>query len=134
MTPLLALVALAGGAGAVCRFVADTEVTTRAARRGACVPLGTLTVNVLGSLLLGILLGAAGASGAAPAWALVLGTGFLGGFTTFSTAMAEVVGLARDSRPGAGLGLLLATFAAGVAAGAAGLAVGVLTIGVTAGS
>jgi CrcB protein len=51
------------------------------------LPLGTLTVNSLGAFLLGILLGAK----AGVMLVLLLGTGFLGAFTTFSTIKLELV-------------------------------------------
>lgn len=83
---MLVLVALAGGVGAVLRFLADGWVTRRVR---SSVPLGTMAVNVVGSFCLGVVV--ASASGDAE---LVLGTGLLGGFTTFSAASVEAVTLA----------------------------------------
>lgn len=96
------LLALAGGLGAVARFVLDGVVATRAAGRGR-YPLGTTVINLSGSFLLGLLAGlAAGRLLSAPEL-LVLGTGFLGGYTTFSTAAFEVVRLLEQRRWGAAL-------------------------------
>ena len=90
MTALL--VCLLGGVGAVVRFVVDGAVRQRWA---TAFPAGTVVVNVTGSLLAGLLSGAAlaGALGGTASAAAV--TGFCGGYTTFSTAMADTVCLAR---------------------------------------
>ena len=78
------VLALAGGLGALAR----AEVAWLAARRGH-PRSGTHAVNVLGALLLGLLVGARSASLVAADTVTVLGTGFLGGFTTFSTWMVQ---------------------------------------------
>ena len=64
------------------------------------------------------------AAGASATWTLVLGTGFLGGYTTFSTAMVESARLARAGRLGAALGLAGVTWASALAAAALGLVAG----------
>jgi CrcB protein len=101
-------VALAGGLGAVARLVLDGVVK---ARTGAGYPVGTTVINLSGSLLLGLVGGLAGTLLPEPV-RLVLGTGFLGGYTTFSTAAVETVRLAAERRPLAawanGLGMLVA--------------------------
>lgn len=94
----LLLVALAGGAGAASRFVLDGLVNRHVR---ASVPLGTVVVNVLGSFLLGLLVGLSEDHVASAEVLAVLGTGFLGGFTTFSTASLEAVRLAAEEREGA---------------------------------
>jgi fluoride exporter len=91
------LVALAGGAGAGARFVVDGALTHRTSAR---LPVATLIINVSGSLLLGVLAQWGASLGSAVA-TTVLGVGFLGGFTTFSAASVELVGLVRSERPGA---------------------------------
>jgi CrcB protein len=73
---------LAGGLGAVARALATHFVNTHA---GRAFPYGTLTVNLTGAFALGVL-SAAGLGAAALA---ICGTGFLGGYTTFSTWMYE---------------------------------------------
>jgi CrcB protein len=96
MTPLLFLaVAVAGGAGASLRLVIDGLVQSRLR---STLPLGTLLINVVGSLLLGLITGLTLALWLPVAWQLVLGGGLMGGFTTFSTASYETVRLARDRR------------------------------------
>lgn len=109
MTPLLFLVvALAGGLGATLRLVLDGLVQ---ARVHTTLPLGTLLINVVGSLVLGLVTGLTLALWLPDAWHLVLGGGLMGGFTTFSTASYETVRLARDRRSLAalanGLGMLV---------------------------
>lgn len=85
------LVGAGGFAGSVARYL----ITLLAARWfTAPFPLGTFAVNVLGSLLIGIIMGLGLKSG----WMskdlyLLLATGFCGGFTTFSTFSAENVNL-----------------------------------------
>jgi CrcB protein len=101
MTPLLfVVVALAGGVGAVTRFVLDGVIRSRFGTR---MPWGTVTINLSGSLLLGLLVGLVGAGVLAGEWQWALGTGFLGGYTTFSTASFETVRLLQERRWGAGL-------------------------------
>ena len=113
------LLALAGGLGAVARFVLDGTVTAALTRRkrGARYPVGTTLINLSGSLLLGLVAGLlAGELLTEPA-SLVLGTGFLGGYTTFSTAAYEAVRLAEQRRWAAALahGLGQAVAATGLA-------------------
>ncbi|WP_210480701.1 CrcB family protein [Naasia sp. SYSU D00948] len=120
------VVGVAGALGAVGRFVLDTALRALLPVR---YPIGTLVVNVSGSLLLGLLAGLA-AGGAVPeSWRDVAGAGFLGGFTTFSTAAVEAVRLAHLRRfPAAALasvGMLLLC----AAAAAAGLLTGRLLTG-----
>lgn len=112
---VLTALSLAGGVGAATRLVLDGYVRGRVT---ASFPVGTLVINVTGSLLLGIVTGLALAHALPPEWRLILGTGFLGGYTTFSTASFETVRLAQQGRYAAALGnglgmLLLAFLAAG---------------------
>jgi CrcB protein len=84
------LLALAGGAGAVTRFTVDGLVRER---WSGPFPLATVAINVTGSLLLGVLTGLVLYRNASSDLALVLGTGFCGGYTTFSSASFETVRL-----------------------------------------
>jgi len=86
------LLALAGGLGAATRFVVDGVVR----RRFPLLP--TLVVNVSGSLLLGVLAGLALRGAVAGSTLAVVGTGFLGGYTTFGAASAETVRLLAERR------------------------------------
>ena len=75
-------VAFFGALGAVARFRVDSAVS---ARLPSDFPLGTLVVNLTGSFALGVLVGAS----VSHRVAFLLGTGFTGGYTTFSTWMVE---------------------------------------------
>ena len=86
------LIMLAGGLGAVARFVADALVRARWRSSG---PWATWLINVSGSLLLGALAGWSQRGGGATAEA-VAGVGFCGGFTTFSTSSFETVRLIEN--------------------------------------
>ncbi|WP_231445339.1 fluoride efflux transporter CrcB [Brevibacterium zhoupengii] len=117
MTPLIFIaLALAGGIGAVARMLLDGIIRSRV---NSAIPWGTITINVSGSLALGLLTGLAGAAIVPEAWQLVIGTGFLGGYTTFSTASLETVRLIQERRWALslfnGIGtLVVATAAAGL--------------------
>ncbi len=117
-------VAAGAGLGAVCRSAVDRGVVARVGPTR--LPWATLAVNVLGSLLLGIALGwsAAVATQEAATIELVIGTGFAGGLTTYSTFSFESFTLLREGRPRAALaygaltvGLALAAVTLGIAAG-----------------
>jgi CrcB protein len=109
-------IALAGAIGAPARYLVDRLVQRRFRFD---LPGGTFIVNVSGSLLLGLVSGAAMYHGLTTTPRLLLGTGFCGAYTTFSTAMLETVELASDGRQGAVY--LAASTLAGTAAAAAGL-------------
>ena len=110
-------VAVLGALGALQRHRLTAAV---AARRPGDVPLGTLTVNLSGALALGLLVGL-GVSGA---WLAVLGGGFLGGFTTFSTWMVEAHRLGKRGQRRLAAIYVLGSMAAGLAATGAGWLVG----------
>ncbi|MBT8158906.1 MULTISPECIES: fluoride efflux transporter CrcB [Arthrobacter] len=117
------LIALAGGLGAAARFIVDGLVRSWAR---TALPLGTIIINVSGSLLMGILAGFVMAKHAPESLQLVLGTGFLGGYTTFSTASLETVRLVQSGRPALAVLNGLGTMVACVAAAATG--VGLVTL------
>jgi fluoride exporter len=117
----LLLVAIGGFFGAIARYLVDFWVVSRGVTR---VPLGTLLVNVSGSLGLGLLVGVMGSTGD-PGWVTTLvGTGFLAAYTTFSTWMFEAARLIQRGAVGAAITHVVVTVGAGVAAAAAGLIVG----------
>ena len=118
------LIALAGGLGAVVRFLVDGLVDGLARRTS--VPLGTLVINVSGSLLLGLVTGWWAAHTGDPGLRLVLGTGFLGGYTTFSTASVEAARLALSGRGWAAVAQVAGMLVLSVTAAALGLWLGSL--------
>ena len=119
---LTLLAVLAGGLGAAARYAVDAVVR---ARVRATVPLGTLVVNAGGCLALGVVTGLVGRGAVPGDLAPVLGSGFLGGYTTFSTASLETVRLLREHRRRAALLHAVAMVGTGLGAAALGLAVAV---------
>ncbi|MEU0497521.1 fluoride efflux transporter CrcB [Mycobacterium sp. NPDC006124] len=116
---IVALTLLAGAAGAVARFVLDSAVKRR---WRTTFPWATVTINLTGSFVLGLLAGLVIFDGQPTAWQTVLGTGFCGGYTTFSTASFETVRLVQQGRRGVALANALGSLVGSVAACAAGLA------------
>jgi CrcB protein len=112
---VLCAASLAGGAGASLRLVVDGVVRSIA---GGRLPWGTLAINVAGSFALGALLG----TEPTPLVAAVVGTGLLGGFTTFSTASFETAVLVLEGRRIAGIGYAFGTLATAVAVAGLGYA------------
>jgi fluoride exporter len=104
---------LLGGIGAIARFGIDAGVSERIA--GVC-PFGTLIVNLVGSLVLGVLVGA-GVGGASEK---LVATGLIGGFTTFSTWMLESHRLGEDRHLPLGMLNIVLSLVFGVTAAWAG--------------
>ena len=114
----LLLVALVAGVGGALRYLSARFAQ---AGHGGWFAWGTLTVNVAGSLLLGFLVGLP----VEPWLAALLGTGFCGALTTYSTFSFEILGLTR-----AGQRVLAGAYAVGsVLAGLGAAAAGMLTAG-----
>jgi CrcB protein len=111
-------IALAGGAGALARFLVDAAVRTRWAPD---FPWATLFINVSGSLLLGVLTGLVLFRGEPTNLRLIFGTGLCGGYTTFSTASFETVRLLQRGSIAVALGNASGTLTLTVGAGALGL-------------
>ncbi|MGB3100134.1 MAG: fluoride efflux transporter CrcB [Solirubrobacterales bacterium] len=89
------LIAGFGAAGAASRYAVDSRLS---AITGGQFPWGTLTVNVVGAFLLGVLIAVTTERVLVDQnWRIGLGIGFLGSFTTFSTFAYESVRLAEDS-------------------------------------
>ena len=95
---ILVVVTMAGAAGAAARYVVDAAAAGTWSRR---FPMGTLLVNVVGSATAGVLAGLVARHGVGDTARVVLGTGFLGAFTTFSTFAVDTVRLTGDGRSGA---------------------------------
>jgi len=88
------LVLIGGGVGALARYVAASAIMTRF---GGKFPLGTLTINVTGSFLIGFLMTMLTERFELdPRWRLLLVVGFLGGYTTFSSFEWETFTSVRD--------------------------------------
>jgi CrcB protein len=103
--PIAILVAGGGVAGAGVRWAVLTTLV-----EGGAFPWATLLVNVVGCLAVGLLAGAAQGTRA------LLGIGFAGGLTTFSTFTVEAALLLDDVRPGLALAYVTASVLSGAAA------------------
>jgi CrcB protein len=118
MTVLLVLVG--GALGAPVRYVVDLMVQSR---HDSVLPWGTFAVNAAGSLVLGVAAGGVAAAGG-PDWVLTLvGTGFCGALTTFSTFSFETIRLAEEGALRAALVNVAGSVLVGAAACAAGWSV-----------
>ena len=117
MTKLL-LVFIGGGLGAVSRFL----VTTALAGKLGNFPLGTLTANFFGSLLMGLVVGIL--AGRFESVRLFVAVGFLGGFTTFSSFSAETLALIQGGQIFSAVVNIAVSVIAGLLACAIGLKIG----------
>ncbi len=116
---ILAAVAVGGAIGTVARY----ELALAEPVRSGQFPWATFVVNVLGSFVLGVALTVLLDQGTAGSVLRPLvGVGFCGGLTTFSTWMVESVLLVRDGDAGVAVGYLLVSLAAGLVAVVAGVA------------
>ncbi|WP_129841655.1 fluoride efflux transporter CrcB [Streptomyces sp. RFCAC02] len=111
------LVAVGGMVGAPLRYLTDRAVQ---ARTGGTFPLGTLTANVAGCLVLGLLTGAA----VGARTQLLLGTGLCGALTTYSTFSYETLRLAEQGSRLLASANVAASVLAGLGATFAGVALG----------
>ena len=117
MTKLL-LIFFGGGLGAVSRFL----LTTALAGKLGNFPLGTLTANFFGSLLMGLVVGIL--AGRFESVRLFVAVGFLGGFTTFSSFSAETLALIQNGQIFSAAVNVIVSVAAALAACAVGLKMG----------
>ncbi|MCD2192723.1 CrcB family protein [Actinomycetospora endophytica] len=115
MTALFVIIGAA--VGAPLRYVTDRAVQSA---HGTSFPWGTVTVNLVASLVLGVVIGASAGSGVSA----LVGTGFCGGLSTWSTLGYETIRLAEaGERTHAVLDVVIQTFA-GLGAAALGLVIG----------
>jgi CrcB protein len=117
------LVGLAGAVGAPLRYVVDTVVTERIQ---GVFPLGTLVVNGSGSFALGLLSGLAIYDGLPGTPKLIVGTGLVGAYTTFSTFSYETIALIDEGEVRLAARNVAVSVVVGAAAAAAGLALAAL--------
>lgn len=116
---LAALVAVAAALGAPSRYALEWGVHRRWPTR---TPFGTLLVNGSGSLALGIVVGLAVAHGLDPDVRAVVGTGFLGAYTTFSAFTDQTYRLATTGHPRVALAYAVGSVVVASTAAAIGLA------------
>ena len=102
---LLAVIAVGGVLGAEARYGVSRWITHPA----GTMPWSTVVINVVGSMLLGVLMAAIESRGTHRLLRPFVGVGVLGGFTTFSTFGVDVDTLLHDHRPGIAVGYLALT-------------------------
>jgi CrcB protein len=109
------VIAAGGGLGAVARHYLATVVTTRAAAWTA-FPAGTMTVNVMGCLVVGLVIGATTRAPLSPEVRAFLTVGVLGGFTTFSAFGADTLVLVQNGATPVALAYVIASVTLSLAA------------------
>lgn len=117
----IGLVGMAGALGAVVRYVVGRFIAERA---GAEFPFGTLVINLTGAFGIGLLFALAGRHLISAVVQVMLATGFLGGYTTFSTMSWEGVQLARGGSTALAMLYLAGSMMLGLLAVSGGLALG----------
>jgi CrcB protein len=117
------LVGLAAALGAACRYLLDQFVQHQ---HDQTFPWGTLVINATGSLLLGLVTALAGHHGLPATPTTVVGVGFAGGYTTWSTYMWETLSLAETGALVEAATNIAGSLAVGLTAAAAGLWLGQL--------
>lgn len=118
------LVCLFGGLGAMTRFVVNTSIQQWWNR---AFPLSTFVINIIATFCAGLAAAAYAVGTVEHPTYLLFVTGFLGGFSTFSTAINEMVSLARNNRMTMAVCYFVATVLVPIVCVAAGWAVGSLT-------
>jgi CrcB protein len=118
----VSLLLVIGGAaiGAPLRYLSDRAIQ---ARHDSVFPWGTLAVNVIGSLILGLITGAVAAGGASTQLQLAVGTGFCGALTTYSTFSYETMRLLEGDARFFAAANVLASIVAGLGAAFLGVAI-----------
>jgi fluoride exporter len=116
-------VAVGAAVGAPLRYLVGRVVQERV---DADLPVGTFAVNVAGSFVLGALAALTPALGTGSALPALLGTGFCGALTTYSTFSYETLALLETGRRDRAALNLLGSLAVGLAAAALGMTVGAL--------
>ena len=120
--PIPIAIALGGAAGSLARYWVATTVGSRVVVGG----IGTFTVNLIGALAIGLVLGAVESRFTeTPRWVtLGLTTGILGGFTTFSAFAYDAIGHVEAGDSALAVAYVVGTVVLGIAAAAGGLALG----------
>ncbi|WP_433236280.1 fluoride efflux transporter CrcB [Streptosporangium sp. CA-135522] len=120
------LVLFGGAVGAPLRYLTDRAVQ---ARHDTVFPWGTFTANVVGSLVLGVLAGAALAGAVGTDAQLLLGTGLCGALTTYSTFSYETLRLAETGAVFFAAANVIASIVAGLGAVFIGLTIAQAVVG-----
>ena len=118
---LVGLIGLAGAGGALARYLLGRAI---AERTKSIFPWGTLLINVSGAFFIGLLFGLTSRKAINTQAQTILATGFLGGYTTFSTMSWEGVQLIKGGNSRLSALYLAANFVPGLLAAALGIALG----------
>lgn len=119
--PQIVWIALGGAAGTIARHLVGQWLLSA---MGPSFPYGTLAVNLVGSTLLGLLYALSSTSLLGPTTMLALTTGFMGGFTTYSTFSLDTFKLAQAGAWPVAAAYVAVTLLGGFAGTAAGYVVG----------
>ena len=120
---LAVAIGLAAAVGAACRYLVDQIVQHQ---HDQTFPWGTFVINVSGSLLLGLSTGLALHHGLPPVPTALIGVGFLGGYTTWSTYLWETLALAEAGALQEAAVNVVGSLAVGLAGAAAGFGLALL--------
>lgn len=115
------MVAIGGALGAPLRYLTDRFVQ---ARHDTVFPWGTFTVNAVGSFILGLIAGLAIAGATGSTVTLLVGVGFCGALTTYSTLSYETVRLVEQGARYFAIANMAVTIAAGIGAVTVGYGLG----------
>jgi CrcB protein len=118
---LTSSVGIAGALGAVARYLLGRFI---AEQSGSQIPWGTLIINITGAFLIGLVFAFTAQKFISPALQSILATGFLGGYTTFSTMNWESLQLARGGSTVRCFLYLGGSFVLGLAAEMLGMTIG----------
>jgi fluoride exporter len=123
------LVGLGAAVGAPSRYLVDRVVQARTSAGGVRYPLGTLLINLSGSLVLGLLIGLASGHGVSAEVLAAVGTGWCGAYTTYSTFAYETIQLTHDGYGVRAAGYVLVSIMGGLALAALGYTLGSAIMG-----
>jgi fluoride exporter len=115
------LVGGGGFLGSIARYITSRSIDDKL---NSVFPYGTLTVNIAGSLIIGVLYGWLSRKGEGESIRLLLGTGFCGGFTTYSAFAFENVNLWQQKMPAPSIMYIIVTLVIGFLAVAGGISIG----------
>ena len=110
---LLLAVGVGSFIGGTCRYLLSQFIQTKST---IPFPFATLTVNIIGCLLIGVVFGLSTKGGITPEWRLFLATGILGGFTTFSAFSYETVHMLQNGQTSSAMAYVLASVLLGLSA------------------
>lgn len=92
---IILIIGIGSFIGGISRYLLSQSIQNKFL---SAFPFGTMSVNIIGCFLIGIIFGLTERGNVTMEWRLFLVTGFLGGFTTFSSFSNETVGLLRDGQ------------------------------------